>query len=122
MGFADGHPVYTQWLSDCWERFDDEDYQCFDAEVYREIRTRIDGALAYIIALPVFNVGVVSHGDFSRMVAARILLGPQMPATECKRVARSLVMNNTGLSVFEYQPDTDRPWRIEAWNDKTHLG
>lgn len=111
-------------------RFDTPDLRHSDEENFEDLRERANAALAYLEQRPEEHILVVSHGLFTRILAARILLGADITGAECLKVTNALRTRNTGLSVLHFKhhlqgmgaegPASD--WQLLVWNDHAHLG
>lgn len=111
-------------------RFDEPNLRHSDEENFEDLKARADAALAFLEQRPEKHLLVVSHGLFTRILVARVLLGSGMTGKECLQVTNSLRTRNTGLSVLQHthHPDGLGPegpasdWQLLVWNDHAHLG
>lgn len=61
----------------------------------------------------------VTHGITLRMIAGVMLFGSEADMQTLEKLARSIVMTNTGITQFEWR---DGCWQLICWNDAAHLG
>jgi len=66
------------------------------------------------------NIIVVSHGIFIAAVTALILLGSEYDRKTFRNLCFNLKIHNTGVSSFEFDPETKR-WKMICFNDHGHL-
>lgn len=79
-------------------------------------------ALELLEDRPEENIFVSSHGLFSRTVAGIIMLGEHVSVGALRTMEHSLRTTNTGLTIFEYDPDgVHVKWSMLTWNDFAHL-
>ena len=114
---------------DIREHFAEPGWRHSDEETFDDLNTRAGKALAYLEQRPEEQLIVVSHGMFSRILIARLVLGETLTGEECERFIRSLRMNNTGITVLRFDGVVDKPfegaenpWKLVVWNDHSHLG
>ena len=79
--------------------------------------------LELLAGRPEKNVLVVGHGLFTKVLAAKVVFGDGLTGSECIKILRAFRLENTGLSVFEHDPEHagGSVWRIAVWNDHAHL-
>lgn len=89
-----------------------------DAESFSEIKDRVIAALDFLENRPEQKIVVVTHGTFSRFLAALLILGKEnMNPKNSIRITKVLKKTNTGISVFI----KEKIWRIYSWNDFSHF-
>jgi len=123
LGQPKSEPISLAYEDDVWTKFGDPSWRHSDAENFDDLNERARLALAYLAARPEQNILVVGHGFFTKVLAARAIFGETLTGSACLSVMQTLRLENTGLSVFEYDPDHARgwTWRIAIWNDQAHL-
>ena len=84
-----------------------------DGETLEAAQARIDAALAELIADGGVALCLVSHGGILRLAAGHLLGLPVLAAW-------ALDVDNASVSRLARHTPED-PWRIEAWNDTSHL-
>jgi 2,3-bisphosphoglycerate-dependent phosphoglycerate mutase len=106
-----------------WSKFGDPSWRQNDAENFEDLNARARQALAYLAARSERHILVVGHGLFTRVLAARVIFGEKLTGSGCLMVMQAFRLANTGLSVFEHDPEHARgwTWRIAIWNDQAHL-
>jgi probable phosphoglycerate mutase len=111
-----------------WKKWEESLYtpgmRVEDGENFDDIVARADKALAYLHDRPERSIFVVTHGYFLRTMLARVLVGDALTGEIFKRFQRGAMMENTGLTVLEYQSDDEGAgrWRLWVYNDHAHLG
>ena len=72
------------------------------------------------------NILVISHGMFSRVIVALVMLQDAFLPEDLKMLDRTLISRNTGITVIQYGTDDSRKeadgWHMLTWNDHAHLG
>jgi broad specificity phosphatase PhoE len=123
LGKSTSDPDYVAYEDGFWNKFGDPSWRHSDAESFEDLNARARDALAYLASRPEQNILVVGHGLFTRILAARAIFGEKLTGSECLMVMQTFRLANTGLSVFEYDPEHARgwKWRIAVWNDQAHL-
>ncbi|MBI2064686.1 MAG: histidine phosphatase family protein [Candidatus Yanofskybacteria bacterium] len=93
-----------------------------DGENFDDIKARALLALDLLAKRPEENILVITHGFFSRVVAACVLFGRELKDKELEAFAHKVRMVNTGLSMFRYNEKVKGlPWQLSVWNDHAHL-
>ena len=98
---------------------DDKNWHYSDEENFIDLKERAIKMIAFMETLRVENILAVSHGEFSRLTMAVMMLGDTITYAEYKRVHDFLKTINTGITVFEKMDDK---WKLLTWNDHSHLG
>src|SRR5438046_1202215 len=108
LGRSKSEPDYVAFEEGFWNKFDDPSWQHEDAENFDDLNARAQAALQLLAGRPEKNVLVVGDG---------------LTGSECIKVLRAFRLENTGLSVFEHDPEHagGSVWRIAVWNDHAHL-
>ena len=72
---------------------------------------------------------VVTHGVFMRYIVARAMYGEELTGRDFSKLAQSMVMENTGITVLRHDAPVNilawgelAPWQLWVWNDHAHLG
>ena len=119
--------MYSQWLT----AFYQEGLRAGDGENFADLKSRVNGALKYLAERKESNILVVTHGFFLHMTVALVLLGDTLTSDEFTKVARTVWMDNTGLTKLEYRTADEEKrvdrlpyegWILRVWNDHAHLG
>jgi probable phosphoglycerate mutase len=123
LGRPKSEPDSIAYEDAVWSKFGDPAWRHGDAENVDDVNARAKQALGYLAARPEQNILVVGHGFFTKILAARIIFGEALTGSACLNVMQALRLENTGLSVLEYDPGHARgwTWRIAIWNDHAHL-
>jgi broad specificity phosphatase PhoE len=123
LGQSKSEPDYIAYEAGFWSNFGEPSWRHRDAENFEDLNARAKQALAYLASRPEQNILVVGHGFFTKILAAKAIFGEKLTGSECLMVMQTFRLANTGLSVFEYDPEHARGWmwRIAIWNDQAHL-
>ena len=100
-----------------------------DGENFEDLSARADAALEYLTGRAEGNILVITHGFFMRYIVARAIYGKDLTGNTFEPMARSLVMENTGITVLRYKATEEleawgrsAEWKLWIWNDHAHLG
>ncbi len=126
---VNGKPHSDKAATVLWKKWNESLYvpgvRAEDGENFDDIVMRADNALEYLHARPERSIVVVTHGYFLRTILARVLVGESLTGEIFKKFQRGAMMENTGLTVLEYQNElekADSRWRLWVYNDHAHLG
>jgi broad specificity phosphatase PhoE len=89
-----------------------------DGNNWHDTFERTRAAIAFLENEPAQKILVASHLFFLRLVAATILLNPEGPSPEWERAARTLLLDNAGISLCTFD---GKKWKIVTWNDHAHF-
>jgi broad specificity phosphatase PhoE len=89
-----------------------------DEENFFDLKTRALKALEHLAARLERTLIVVTHGTFLGMLICCMMAGEEVSPQWFDRVHQFLVLNNTALSVCEYDHGQ---WHLVIWNDHAHL-
>lgn len=110
------------------ENFFKPNWRHSDEENFDDLKKRAGDALAFLESRPEKNILVVGHGMFSRILLARLVMGPELTGWECERFVRAFRMKNTALTVLRHdgevqnsQEGAESPWKVLTWSDYAHL-
>lgn len=123
LGQSKTDPGYLEFEDGFWNRLDDPSWRHADAENFADLNLRAARALQLLAERPEKNILVVGHGLFTKILAAKVVFGTRLTGSTCINVMRAFQLENTGLSIFEHDPEqtTGQDWRIAVWNDHAHL-
>ncbi|MDE1975368.1 MAG: histidine phosphatase family protein [Patescibacteria group bacterium] len=95
-----------------------------DEENFDDLKARAMKMLRYLSEKPEKNILVVTHGMILKVMAACAVFGEGVTGMECSRFMGAFHGENTGITVFKYDPERnpDFPWWLWIWNDHAHLG
>ena len=96
-------------------------YHFSDEEGYDEHTKRAKEALAFLQARSEDHILVVTHGFFLRVMLAHVIFDMEPSPKDIQHITRHMEMQNTGLTIFEYNEAKPDPWRLWVWNDHAHL-
>lgn len=100
------------------EHIHDPSWKQEDGDSWVETLERTRAALAFLEQEPAESILVASHALFLRLCAATMLLDPGEPSLEWFHTAKTLTMNNAGISLCTV---TEGKWKIKTWNDHAHF-
>lgn len=106
----------SQMLKD---NFHNPSWKHSDEETFCDIRKRALHFVEMIKSSQKENVLVVSHNLFISAIVSVLMFGDEVTSYELSRWMYFAVMENTGISLCQY--DTNRGWRLMAWNDHAHF-
>lgn len=99
-----------------------------DGESFEDLSVRAGKALNYLLQRRENNILVVTHGFYMRYLVSRAVYGDNLTPDIFAPLARSLVKENTGITVLRYATESSEawgeaaPWQLWVWNDHAHLG
>ncbi|OGG62686.1 hypothetical protein A3C21_03675 [Candidatus Kaiserbacteria bacterium RIFCSPHIGHO2_02_FULL_59_21] len=112
-----------------WQSLMDKGPRVLDGENFADLKERAGQALDFLKARSEEHLLVVTHGFYMRYIVARALYGNNLDGKNFEPLARSLVMENTGITVLRYGAPAVKqawgeatPWTLWIWNDHAHLG
>ena len=111
------------WRS-VWDNFHIPGFRHSDEENFEDLKIRAQKALEYLASRREETILAVTHGIFLKVIAALVVIGPELDGRECRRFMSVMEIGNTGLSVFKYDSEErfGRFWILSTWNDQAHLG
>lgn len=111
-----------------WKSLMDTGPRAEDGENFDDISDRACKALEHLLERKEKNILVVTHGFYMRYLVARAMYGENLTGELFEPIARSLVMENTGITVLRHgtpqHPGWGKSstWQFWIWNDHAHLG
>ncbi len=105
--------------------FHSDDYRYSDEENFNDLKKRAKDLLDYLATRKEKNILVVTHGIFLRMVAAYIVQGDSLTASNYNSLSFHNESNNAGITVCKYSkgwfgPPVNERWKLIAWDDYSH--
>lgn len=105
------------------EMFHHPGFRHSDEESFDDLKSRARMAMEHLVSRPENHILVVTHSIFMRILLAYLVMGESLTALECRQFMRTMITENTCISIFGYNPSFDwKPWTLHAWNDHAHLG
>ncbi|HVZ67308.1 MAG TPA: histidine phosphatase family protein [Patescibacteria group bacterium] len=101
------------------ENSSDSTWHYSDEENIFDLNNRAKAAMELIEKAKSENVLVLTHGEFMRIMVARLIFGDDMTYRDYERVRRVFKTINTGITILD---NPNGKWRILTWNDHSHLG
>jgi broad specificity phosphatase PhoE len=101
----------------------DPHYRYEDEESYSDLHERACSVLSMLEARPEDKLIVVTHAGFMRVVMTAMMTEGEPHAYIAGRLMRFLVPENTGITVFRFNPEAHHrtKWRLVTFNDHAHL-
>ena len=124
----DGKPHTDKAAGVVWREWEkslrSEGLKVEDGNNYGEMVTRADKALEYLLQRPEEKMVVVTHGFFTRILVARVLLGKALTPELFAQFDHIVAPQNTALTVLRYKDafEQESCWRLWIYNDHAHLG
>ena len=118
VGVSDDDEKILTYRKDRNEKFGDPSWQYEDGESHLQLFDRVTKARQYLENSQYDRIVVVSHGYFLMFFGAHILLNNNEISMDWYRVAKTLKVSNTGVSLMTYDQNM---WRVVMWNDHAHF-
>lgn len=101
----------------------DPEYSYADEESYAALHDRSCAVLRMLEQRPEERLIVVTHAGLMRIIMTAMMTEGKPDPYIAGRLMRFLVPENTGISVFRYNPDAVHrtAWRLMTFNDHAHL-
>lgn len=123
VGIQRNHPRALEAQQKLQQNFGVSGFRFSDEENFEDLNARAEQALKLLADRSEQNILVVTHGAFMRMLIARAVFDDQLTPELCWRCLEKFHMENTGLTVFGFDPrKLPSPWWVWVWNDYAHLG
>ena len=121
-----GHPIADEFVAAACRTIDENfhvpGFHMLDEEVFNEIASRANQALAYLAARPEPTIIVVTHGFILRVILSQVLFEGKVSGRDCVSVVRRFCADLAAISFVEYDTRSRySTWRIRFWNDISHL-
>ena len=117
--------AYADSLNEKWEKsLFTSGFRAEDGENYDDLITRAGRALDFLAKRTEYSIVVATHGFFLRTLVARVLLGEAISDKSFHQFQKSIMTENTGLTVLRLQTGRESGlyWRLWIFNDHAHLG
>lgn len=98
---------------------DDINWHHSDEENFFDIKKRAIQAVQYLQSLDKENILVVTHGTIMKTMLCVMMLGEAFESTTYYQILGFLHDHNTGITWCEYDGSK---WKLQTWNDYSHLG
>ena len=110
---------FRSYYKDQLANITDENWRHSDEENFFDLRARARKAEEEILSHPAKTLLVVSHANFIKCLTGQIIFGDDFTPEIFRHLRMSLLVANTGLSVFRYRTGK---WQVVTLNDHAHLG
>ncbi len=116
-------PVVERIVDLIDKSYHSDDYRYSDEENFIDLKKRAKLLLDYLSQRKESHVLVVTHGIFLRMVAAYILYGEKLTASDYNLLSFLNTYNNAAITICEYTSAgwfssiPKEPWKLIAWDD-----
>ena len=121
LGRPKDDPIAQKIENEIRENFYKTGWHFSDEENFDDIKDRALATLQYLKERTENNILVVTHGLFLRVIVACVIFGEELTGKEGEQFMRALDMENTGITVLEYDEEKKWPWGLWIWNDHAHL-
>lgn len=101
------------------KNFDNPDWKHSNEENFFDLIERAKTALDFIQQRNEEKILIVTHGQFLTFFIGYLLFGSDFTPKEFKRMEKTFIAKNTGLSIMEILEDKNL---LITWNDHAHLG
>lgn len=115
-----GDEMQTRSIVDRIDKaYHDDDLRYSDEENFVDLKNRAKKLLEYIANRKERQIIMVTHGIFLKMVAAYILEGEMLTASEYNKLSYLNPMDNAGLTICTRTPRLFKKdkWEILVWNN-----
>jgi broad specificity phosphatase PhoE len=120
MGKPKDHPNSVAFNRFVLENFGKPNKRFADEENFEDMKDRALKALDFLTETPGHDL-VIGHGFFARGMLACAVFGPDLTGDVCNAFCRVFRTRNTGITILDYEPGREFPWRVHTWNDHAHL-
>ncbi len=118
VGLSDFDDVVLAYRKERNENLDNSTWKYEDGESIMSIQRRVLDIRKLLVEETAENILVVSHTFFIRYFVASVLLGTVTVSPELVRVAKTLQLSNSGVSLLTFDEDI---WRVVMFNDHAHF-
>ncbi len=101
------------------KNFDNPEWKHSSEENFFDLLERSKKALEFIQNLDEEKILIITHGQFLTFFVGFLLFGEEYSAAEFKRMEKTFIAKNTGISIVEILEDKNL---LITWNDHAHLG
>ncbi len=122
-------PVAVELNGKWWQSLMGDGSRAEDGENFDDLKVRALKGLEYLIQRQEENILVVTHGFYMRYIVACAVFGENLTGEKFEPLARSLIMENTGITVLRHGTVSNpaawgvaAKWELWMWNDHAHLG
>lgn len=118
VGMSDYCDAVLTYRRERVENVENSNWKPGDGENYTEVLERILKAKKLLENDVAESIVVVSHGIYLSLFAATILLDVTQPTKAWAKVAKTLSLSNTGVTLCTIE---DGKWQLVMWNDHAHF-
>jgi len=94
-------------------------YRYSDEDTFENLKTRASDILQKLIKQKYDSILLVTHGDISKMLLTTIFYQLKFPVSKYIQIQNLFSLSKGALSLLVFNPQIG--WKIEFWNDKSHL-
>lgn len=98
--------------------YTDPSWRMEDGENFEDVLTRVSDGIRSLEEAETENIVLVSHGRLLRFIVSYLIHQKNLTADIELTTSKSMVMTNTGITVFDFDGDT---WKLLTWNDHAHF-
>ena len=119
VGHSGGEKEVKEIVSKIDGGFHEDDLRYSDEENFVDLKKRAKKLLRFIKWKGEKRILMVTHGIFLKMVAAYMIHGENLTASEYNKLSYFNPINNAGITICEYIPHWFKKdeWKILVWND-----
>lgn len=101
------------------EHFDEPGWHYAEEENFKDLISRADKVVDFILSQGKDSILVVTHGYFLTVIVYFLLSGESSNGESFKSFRKHTSNSNTGITLCEYK---NSEWKLITWNDTSHLG
>jgi len=117
-GVVDTDERVQKYRSDRNNNVEDSNWRFEDGDNFNDVLGRVFVSKDILETDNCERILVVTHGYFSQIFTATILLGIKKPSKEWFHTIETLKNSNTAISLFTFD---DKKWKLMLWNDHAHF-
>jgi len=119
VGMSRNSTEYYNFFQQADEQISDPSWHFEDEENFHDVMKRVREAFK-IFDESTGDIAVVTHGRFLMFLVVYVLLNRELTGSIWKLSAHTMLTNNTGITVFEYDEQFSH-WRLKTFNDIAHF-
>lgn len=122
---AKNDPEAIKFIFSMEESYNTPDIRYGGAESFNDLKSRAKQFLDEVSKRKEEKILVVTHGMFMRFLVTYMMFGQSITPLEFIKSRDFLRTKFTGITIFKYEanpkPYGTPGWKLETWNDHTHL-
>jgi broad specificity phosphatase PhoE len=119
IGHEGGEPKVREIIDRIDKSYHADDLRVSDEENFEDLKKRAKKLLAYISRRNAKRIIMVTHGIFLKMVAAYMVHGDSLTASEYNNLSYFNPISNASMAICSYKHHwlKRNEWKILVWND-----